>query len=217
PVAAADHVPRPSRRHGDTEILQKTASIARGHQLRRALAHRVHIVPAERIVLTVGVRRLAIFVTFIASYDDGRTGPLLQPQSFEDVRGAEHVGLDGQDRLLIRLPHERLRREMKDVLRLALAQHLANGGKIAQVALDVTDGLADPRGLEQRGRRVRRQRKTGYLSAQLAQPERQPPTLETGVASEQDPLAAIRVYQVFHGAWPLLHASLSMAYSRAVS
>lgn len=126
---------------------------------------------------------------------------------------AEHIGGEGLDRLFVRQPNQRLRREMEDHLRPDPIDHALDRRQVADIGDVVIDQIADPRRLEQAWIGRRRQRQTRDLGPELMQPERQPATLEAGMAGDEDTpsLPAGRpdraAHQTFHGASSRLHRS----------
>ncbi len=142
---------------------------------------------------------------------------------FEQVRGAERVGGESFQWLGVGKAHERLGGEVKNDLGLGARERPFNGREIADVAARVgASGREDVRAHDLVKARLRRrvEREAVDLRAKLAQPEREPRTLEAGVPGDEHALAGIKAaehwtnHQIFHGASPLCHIAVRSCCSR---
>ena len=189
PVAAADDVAGARGGHGDALRLQESAPIARRDQLGRGLARAVGIVAAQRVALAVGIRPLAVEIDLVGGHHDRDAAVGHSAQRVEQVRGSHRVGREGRERVAVAGADQRLRSQMEDELGPRLAHRGGDRRGVAQI-----DDLARDRRVEidepVERRLVGRQCNPGDLGAEATQPEREPRSLEAGVAGEDDALAA---------------------------
>ncbi len=82
-----------------------------------------------------------------------------------------HVGSEGLDRLGIRLPHQRLCRQMKDDLRLVGRQRRLNALGIANVAANIHHRFAHAGRREETRLGRRRQCEADHFRSRLLEPK----------------------------------------------
>ena len=193
PIAPTDDVSGASARQADVRSRpgEEAAAPAIDHQFGGAFAHAVGIVPADRIDLAIAPDRPGIGVAFVRGDDDHRGRTAGRAHRLQHVGGPDDVRRERFDRAFVRQPHQGLCGEMEHDLGLALRDHAVEVGHVENVADMGIDHILDARDLKQRrhGRDI--DRIAGDLRAQPVQPERQPASLEAGMAGDQDLASAI--------------------------
>ena len=164
----------------------------RRDQFRCRLAHRVNVVPAQRVVFPVGIIPLPILVALVAGDDDDGAIQLRPPHGLQQMRGADHVSLERGERFGIRAPHQRLRSQVEDHFRLDPLHGIGQALQMTDIAENLAgkgSGLDD---LVEIGLRGRRQADAPDLGAELLQPKGEPAAFEAGMAGYKHPLAAVK-------------------------
>ena len=192
---------------------------AMSHQLGGGLAHRIDIVPSQWVRLAVAIIPAPILVALVGRNHEHRGWAFQPPHRFQKMGRAPGVDVEGLQRLAIRAPHQRLRRQVKDDVRTVPTDRRLERVHIPKITLGF------------RGKDLWRddfvegrlgggfQPNPMHLGAQMPQPQRQPASFETGVARDQHSFARIEIvkdhgHQVFQGAWPADHSLLSSSCSR---
>src|SRR5882672_2350856 len=189
PVSASDDVPGACGRNrfrgapagGGKEGVPKGL----GHQLGAGLAVGVGVVPSEAVGLAVAPNPLVVLVSLVArDVDHGRLSR--EPSSrLEQVHRPHHVGRIGVDRIFIRKPDHRLRRQMKDDVRPVLLEAFAQPRVIPDVAGYGYHAGFHVGDLVQAGYGRGRQRVAYDARRQPLQPQGKPASLETGMARDE--------------------------------
>ena len=210
-------------------LLRQKGLPPRGHrQFGRSLAVAVGLRATQRIGFSKRTARIRILVDLVGRDHDRRLERRTGPARLEHPRGAHDVDVEGFRGLGVAAPHQRLRRQMEDDLRIAVRHRAAQGVGVANVGDLAVAEAADVGSVEQVMVPLRRQRVAGYPGAHLRQPECQPAALEAGMAGQQDALAGPegrvdaavaepRHYQTRQGASPRSHIASSARFSRSVS
>ena len=192
-VAAADDISRSGRRNRDALRVEKRFPVAVRHQLRAGFAVGIRVVAVQRLVLPIAPDPLAVLIDLVRRHvEEGadRVGP---PDAFTDVHRPHDVCLIGEPRLPVGGPHDRLRGQMEDDIRL---REIKGGLKRVWVPHVSPDG-ADP--VPHAGKRVeirirrRIQRISGHIRPGLRENFHKPAPLEAGMACHQDAFSAIQI------------------------
>ena len=99
---------------------------------------------------------------------------------------AHDVGAVRTDRVGIRAPNQRLRRQMKNDFRRELAHRGFELGIIANVATNIFNNVAYGSQIEQAGFGAGVEGVSANLRSQLTQPKREPTSLEAGVPGKKN-------------------------------
>ena len=208
PVTAADDVARADRRDARA-VLEEGTAVGRDHELGRALAAAVGVVPAHRIAFAIGPDPLAVFVAFVAGDGDDGANAFRPAAGVEQMHRAHDVGRVGLDRIVVRIADERLGSEVEDDLRLAphsrpLRPHPCRGRRLR------CGSRARRAGSARRGsaRSAAAREKPVTSAPSWCSQSAQPAALEAGVARDEDSasLPGGRFHQHFQGA-PSCHSS----------
>ena len=192
PVAGPDDIARAGRGQLNPTARGKKRGAVRGrHQLLAALRGAVGIMPAHRIVLAVGVILLAVFVALVAGDHHHGTGVPGLAHGLQHMRRAAHVGVHRLDRLRVRPPHQRLRRQMKHRVGTKFPRQRRHPLPVPDVRRLVPDQRGQIRAHKRAILRLGLQPDPQDLRAQPVQPERQPRAFEPRVARQPDAPAAI--------------------------
>jgi hypothetical protein len=131
-------------------------------------------VTAERIVFVVRARHFNCAIDFVGRHHHGDPHAVEPTQSVQHMRRAHHICFERSQRIAIALPHERLRREMKDDLGPRRANETGHARGIANVEEVASAQVRDFGFGKQIGRRQRRQADAGHLRASPVQRKREP-------------------------------------------
>jgi hypothetical protein len=168
----------------------------------------VRIVAAQRVGLAIAPEPFAIQVALVGGDDHDRAHGRGVPHRLQHVGGSDDVRRVGADRVGVGLPHQRLRREMEDDLRLEVSRALQQRLGVADVSAAILDQLPEAERGKKARLRMRVERVAANFGTQGRQPKREPSALETRVAGHQDAAPAPpRDHQVFHGAFSDAHNS----------
>ena len=215
PVAAAQHIAGPCRCHGNTVArmvggVEVGRAIAGGHQFGASLAVAVGVIAAHGFVLAVAPDPFAVFVALVGGYVHHGAHARRVAHAFQQVHGAHDVRGVGLHRVVVGVAHQGLGRQVQHDLGSRGLHGGLHGGQVTDIADDRghafgNAGLRKQTGLGGGGQGV-----ACDLRSHLLQPERQPASLEAGVAGQEDAFAApeLRIHaHTFQGAWPVLHSS----------
>ena len=187
PVAPADHIAGAGGAQARTGGIrsEERAQVGVRHQLGAALGAGVRIVSALGVVLHERTTLFPVVVALVRR--DVHDGPHTRrlAHGLKHVHRAHHIGLVRSPRVTERPAHERLSSHVDDDLR-GDGEGLAYCRRVTDVAPDLCHSVPDAAELVQGGRRGNRMREACDLRAHPAQPEREPGSLEAGMASDQD-------------------------------
>ena len=205
PVAAADYVARTRARHPyrRSRRAEEGAAIRGNHDLARALRRTVGIVAAEGICFPERAALLIILIDLIGGDAHHRDLMANPPRRLQHVDRAHHIRFEGLRRLLIREPHERLRREMENEIGLHAAHRAHEQIEIAHIADRMgCDSLRELQLVEEARPRGRFKGETMHLRAEREQPLAQPRALEARMPRNENPLVFI---EAFHAVFSFQH------------
>ena len=122
PVASTNHVSGPRSSHRDIVLLhpgdrKKGAAVSRAYDLRAGLAGGIGIVTAEGIRFAIGPDPLPVFVALVGRNAYHRAHRRSSTHSLQHMRGAHDVRRICAQRIGVRAPYQRLRRQMKNYVR----------------------------------------------------------------------------------------------------
>jgi hypothetical protein len=168
-------------------------------------------VPAQSISLAVGVRPLIVVVYLVSSDGHDRASAAAVTYGVKHVGGTQHVGSEGVNRLAITFPHQGLRSEVENHIRIDLPDVLGNLLGVANVHQATVEQASNARRFKQVGCSRRWQSQAHYVGTKLLQPQGEPAALKTSVPRKQhlfpepecrrgDCQVASLIYQTFHGA-----------------
>ena len=222
PVSSANHIAGARSCQRDMVFAQPVSrevgtAIGRTHNLRACLARRIRIMPAERVRFAVRTGPLLILVAFVRRHANHRAHARRFPHGLQHMRRSHHIGRISSQWIGIRTPHQRLCSKMEYHLWRKLGHRRFELCTVANIAANILKNSANRGCGKQIWSRLRIKRVPANQRSARSQPKREPPTLESGVASEENPSPLPRIYHVFHGALPLAHRSSSLCFSRSVS
>ena len=144
---------------------------------------------AERIIFAVAVAPLLVAVDLVGCDSHHGAGLRQRPERFQQMQGANHIGVPGGERLGVAEPHQRLGGEVKHDLGLEGEHRCLERWQIGQIqqlgaqAAGQIVPLVQKQLLIKTGLGIRRQGHTQHLGTEIPQPKGQPGSLEAGVAS----------------------------------
>ena len=112
-VPAPNGVPRPGRGDGNPLLLQKRPVVAAGHQLGTGLAVGVGLFAIQAFILPVAPHPLPVLVDLVGGNIQKGTDRVRLPDALQNMDRTHNVGGVGSRRIPIRLPHQRLGRQME--------------------------------------------------------------------------------------------------------
>ncbi len=201
PVAAANDV---TRSHAGYRLavlgiffgIEETPAPRRNGYLGRALARRIGIVTAHRLILAITPNLLFVLVTFVGGNHDADLHVGGRANSLHDVHGSHHVRTVGLGGTFIAETHERLGSQMEYYLGPILGEDLFHLLAVADIGANILlDSLADAAEHEiiAVGRRIESHAR--HLGSEFVEPYRQPRTLEARMSRDENAFAAVEIIE----------------------
>ena len=124
-------------------------------------------------------------------------------QGIQQVNRPHNVRAEGQDRVGIGQPYQRLRSQVKHNFRLCGLDQIGGYGRVAQVGHVAGRKVARAQKVEKRRPLLRRKSNSGHSRPKTGQLAPGPGTLEAGMPGQKNAFAAPEAHaQTFHGARP---------------
>ncbi|MNZ89894.1 hypothetical protein D3C78_1088350 [compost metagenome] len=141
----------------------------------------------QSILLAVRPEPFTVVVAFVTGDHQHGTYRLALPCCFKQIDRANHIGRIGIQRCAVGLTHQRLGGQVQNNLGPGRIQGFGQTLHIPDVGQGARNPSSERSDIPERRLGVGRQRVTVNMSAQLAQPQRQPASLETGMSGQKHP------------------------------
>ena len=194
PVSTADHIAGARTREPDAVLCEarqreKGIAIRLPDQFRTGLAVGIRIAPAKGIGFQIAPFQAPVLIALVARDVDHRARAAQASNGFDQVDRAHDIGRIRLDGILVRTQNDRLRRHVKDDLRLKAVHSIDESFEVTHITEGGVDQLIDARKLKEAGLRGRLQRVTGDSCTKGVEQQTKPSALESSMTCNQYALA----------------------------